>query len=152
MSLSVRSARVGDLPAVLDLVINMFRDLGTPDVPTSWREDVLGTLAERLKRDAAVYVTVDGEDFPISVAVGVLDHRLPSPRRPPGMIGYVEWLATRDGHRRIGAARLALEALLAWFSTQGVQTVDVHASNAARSLYVSLGFSPPTATALRRIG
>jgi GNAT superfamily N-acetyltransferase len=83
--------------------------------------------------------------------VGLIEQRLPSPRRPDGRIGYVEWLATAAGHRRRGAARLAMEALMQWFEAQGVKVVDVHASVPAAPLYRELGFSAPRQTALRRV-
>ncbi len=104
-----------------------------------------------LGADVAAYVAVDETDLPIAVAVGVIDRRLPSPRRPTGRIGYVEWLATDPAHRRRGAARIALSALLAWFEEQGIATVDVHASAAAESLYTSVGFAAPRAVPLRRV-
>jgi hypothetical protein len=48
---------------------------------------------------------VDQADRPVAVAIGVVDKRLPSPRRLTGDIGYVEWLATEAQYRRRGAAR-----------------------------------------------
>ena len=92
---------------------------------------------------------MDEVDDPLAVAVGLVDRRLPSPRRPTGRIGYVEWLATDAGHRRRGAARLAMAELLRWFAAEGVTTVDVHASAAAQALYADLGFAAPHAAALR---
>jgi len=148
MSLSVRAAQISDLPAVLALVRGMFVDLGTPDFHPSWAKDVTDALRDRMGRDVAVSVAVDGTNI-IAVAVGLVEQRLPSPRRPSGRIGYIEWLATDPRHRRRGAARLAMEDLLAWFEAQEVRLVDVHASAAARTLYEQFGFEPPTASALR---
>lgn len=86
----------------------------------------------------------------MSVAIGVVDQRLPSPRRPSGRIGYVEWLATDRDHRGQGAGRAALSGLLAWFDGRGVDVVDVHSSAGAVALYEDQGFSAPKAPALRR--
>jgi GNAT superfamily N-acetyltransferase len=128
----------------------MFRDLGTTAVPALWYASLRAALTDRLGRDVAAFVTVDGADLPVAVAIGVVDQRLPSPRRPTGRIGYVEWLATDPEQRRRGAARMALIALLHWFDGQGITTVDVHASEAARPLYLDLGFAAPAAMPLRR--
>jgi GNAT superfamily N-acetyltransferase len=148
--LHARAADGADLARIETLIAGMFRDLGTTTVPAIWPAELRQALAVRLGRDVAAFVTVEATGTPVAVAVGVVDLRLPSPRRPTGRIGYVEWLATDPAHRRRGAARLALVELLRWFDEQGISTVDVHASDAARSLYAGLGFGPPTATALRR--
>jgi len=145
--MKVRPAAPADAPRVIELVTGMFHDLGAPP-STQWQTPA----RERLTLDdhTAAYVTVDSSDRPIAVAVGVIDHRLPSPRRPNGPIGYVEWLATDPRHRRQGAARLAMTALLNWFDHYGVTTIDIHASAAARRIYEDLGFQNPAATPLRR--
>ena len=148
--LFVRAARRDDLPAIEQLVAGMFRDLGTADRPAVWNAELAQAFTERLGRDIAAYVTVDQADRPIAVAIGVVDHRLPSPRRLTGQIGYVEWLATHAQYRRRGAARLALRELLRWFDEHGIEAVDVHASDAAVPLYTELGFTAPRATSLRR--
>jgi GNAT superfamily N-acetyltransferase len=150
--LHVRAAQPVDLASIEDLVIGMFHELGTTTFPTSWSAELHQVLTVRLGSDVAAYVTVEQTGEPIAVAVGIVDQRLPSPRRPTGRIGYVEWLATAALHRRRGAARMAMNELLRWFDTQVVQTVDVHASDAARPLYAELGFSPPAAIPLRRQG
>ncbi len=149
VSLSVRVAQPDDLPAVVDLVQGMFVDLGTPDFPISWRESVTEALTRRMGRDASVSLAVDA-DVVVAVAVGLIEERLPSPRRPSGKIGYVEWLATHSLHRRRGAARLAMADLLGWFASRDVQVIDVHASVAARGLYEQLGFALPAAASMRR--
>jgi ribosomal protein S18 acetylase RimI-like enzyme len=114
--LAVRPATAADLPRVLDLVTQMFHDLGTEAASTSWQAGAYERLASG--NDVATFVTVDPTDQPIAVAVGVIDRRVPSPRRPTGRVGYVEWLATDQRRRRVGAARLALSALLNWFDGQ----------------------------------
>jgi GNAT superfamily N-acetyltransferase len=134
----------------VELVAGMFRDLGTLAQPPAWHAELRRALATRLGHDVAAYVTVAAADRPVAVAVGVVDQRLPSPRRPSGRIGYVEWLATHPRHRRRGAARLALRELLRWFDEQRIGPVDVHASASARPLYTELGFTTPHATPLRR--
>jgi GNAT superfamily N-acetyltransferase len=146
----VRAARRDDLPAIEQPAAGMFRDLGTADQPAVWNAELAQAFAERLGRDIAAYVTVDQTDRPVAVAIGVVDHRLTSPRRLTGQIGYVEWLVTHTQYRRRGAARLALRELLRWFDAHGIEAVDVHASDAAVPLYTELGFAAPGATSLRR--
>lgn len=148
--LYVRAARPGDIARIETLVVEMFRDLGTTTVPGAWGAELRQALLARLEHDVGAFLTTDRTGQPIAVAVGVIDQRLPSPRRPAGRIGYVEWLATDARYRRRGAARIALNALLDWFDSHGVDTVDVHASNAAQPLYLDVGFTAPSANPLRR--
>jgi hypothetical protein len=147
----VRGAIPEDFDAIIDLVAGMFQDLGTSVLPDAWRNDLQPALASRLWDDVAAFVAVDPADVPIAVAVGIIDQRLPSPRRAQGKIGYVEWLATTAMSRRQGAARAATTALLEWFDEHEIDVVDVHSSPSAQPIYSSLGFDDPTSRrALRR--
>ena len=145
--LQVRRAAREDMRAALEIVGHMFGDLGTPDNTEGWRDGALEAFAERAASAAIFVVSEQGQV--VGVAAGVVDQRLPSPRRPLGRIGYVEWLGTLPSHRRRGVARLALRALLTWFREKDIAVIDVHASEQARALYLDLGFTPPRATALR---
>jgi GNAT superfamily N-acetyltransferase len=146
----VRAAVLQDFDAIIDLVAGMFQDLGTTAFPDAWRHDLQRALASRLWSDVAAFVAVDPADMPIAVAVGVIDQRLPSPRRSHGQIGYIEWLATTAVSRRQGAARAATAALLQWFDEHEIDVVDVHSSPNAQPIYSSLGFNDPTSRPMRR--
>jgi hypothetical protein len=82
----VRGAIPEDFDAIIDLVAGMFQDLGTSVLPDAWRNDLQQALASRLWDDVAAFVAVDPADVPIAVAVGIIDQRLPSPRRAQGKI------------------------------------------------------------------
>ena len=100
----VRAAVPQDFDAIVGLVAGMFQDLGTTVFPDAWRDDLQQALVSRLWSDVAAFVAVDRAGVPIAVAVGVIDQRLPRPRRLGGQIGYIEWLATTAGSRRQGSA------------------------------------------------
>jgi GNAT superfamily N-acetyltransferase len=146
----VRAAVAEDLEAIIALVMAMFQDLGTRVFPDTWHKDLRQALASRLWGDVGAFVAVDPADVPICVAVGVIDQRLPSPRRPQGRIGYVEWLATAAGSRRQGAARAAAKALVQWFQEHEIDVVDVHSSPSAQPIYSWLGFEDPTSRPMRK--
>ena len=67
---------------------------------------------------------------------------------PPHMVGPGRWRAnilnvyTRPENRRNGLARKLMEHAIAWCRANGVSTVILHASDAGRSLYQSMGFKP----------
>lgn len=96
------------------------------------------------------FVAVGPAGVPIAVAVGIIDQRLPSPRRSQGQIGYIEWLATTAVSRRQGAARSATAALRQWFDEHEIDVIDVHSSPSAQPIYSSLGFNDPTSRPMRR--
>ncbi|GLY96052.1 GNAT family N-acetyltransferase [Actinoplanes sp. NBRC 103695] len=73
-------------------------------------------------------------------AVGEIDQRLPGPRDPTGLRGYIYNVATLEDHRRRGYSRACMEALLRWFDEEGVGAVDLRASPDGEKLYTALGF------------
>jgi hypothetical protein len=146
----VRAAVPQDFDAIVGLVAGMFQDLGTTVFPDAWRDDLQQALVSRLWSDVAAFVAVGPAGVPIAVAVGIIDQRLPSPRRSQGQIGYIEWLATTAVSRRQGAARSATAALLQWFDEHEIDVVDVHSSPSAQPIYSSLGFNDPTSRPMRR--
>jgi len=69
---------------------------------------------------------------------------------PPHMLGPGRWRAnvlnvyTRPDSRRQGLARQLVETALAWCRSNQLSTVILHASDAGRPLYASMGFQPST--------
>ncbi len=56
---------------------------------------------------------------------------------------------TEPGWRGRGLARRIVETILAWLREQGLHSVDLHASDAGRHLYETLGFEPTNEMRLR---
>lgn len=69
---------------------------------------------------------------------------------PPHMLGPGPWRAnilnvyTRPESRRNGLARKLVETAIEWCRANGISTVILHASEAGRALYTSIGFQPST--------
>lgn len=110
-----------------------------------WREYAQGTLERRLAEaepTLAAFV-VTQPDTPgrlAACAVGTVEARLGGPGNPSGLTGYVFNVATDPAHRRLGYSRSCTTALLNWYRSQGIVTVDLRATPAAEPLYRSLGF------------
>lgn len=49
---------------------------------------------------------------------------------------------TEPGVRRSGVARRLMQAMVAWCRGEGYGSVSLHASDAGRPLYESIGFQP----------
>jgi GNAT superfamily N-acetyltransferase len=69
---------------------------------------------------------------------------------PPHMLGPGRWrpnilnVYTRPQSRRNGLARRLTETAIDWCRTNRLSTVILHASDAGRPLYASMGFQPST--------
>jgi GNAT superfamily N-acetyltransferase len=69
---------------------------------------------------------------------------------PPHMLGPGRWRAnilnvyTRPASRRNGLARSLMEKAIEWCRANGLSTVILHASDAGRPLYQSMGFHSST--------
>lgn len=152
-----RTAVSADMPEILRLVAQVYWDMhavyGGPEPKTDarWESLVAASLDRRLGDDVAAFV-VEGADGKIaSVAVGRLSETLPSPRRSHVLEGYIEWVGTDRECRGRGYATAATEELLNWFRSRGALSVSVHASKAAESLYLRMGFDDggPRALSIR---
>lgn len=129
----------------------MFLDMGYPD------DDAMRRMCEAFrpwlvrKMQAGEYLAwlavVDQGDDDGAVAAGLgmwlMDwppHLLgPGPPRANILNVY-----TRPESRRNGLARKLMEHALAWCRSHGIGTIILHASNAGRPLYESMGFKPTT--------
>ena len=57
---------------------------------------------------------------------------------------YVHSIYTEPEHRRRGLARTITDTIIRWCRENGFKTLTLHAVEASRSLYESLGFEPTT--------
>ena len=78
--LEVRRATREELRPALEIVRQMFGELGTPDHTEGWRDAAVRAFAESAASAAIFVVSEHGQV--VGVAAGVVDQRLPSPRRP----------------------------------------------------------------------
>lgn len=145
MNFRVRSADLRDLPHILRHRRAMFKEMGHSD-PAAL------TQMEQVSSDYFRHALLDGryrawmvEDANGQVVAGggivVADW--------PGFPGELQakraWILnmyTEPHARRRGLARLLMIAMIDWCRTQGLRSVWLHASDAGRPVYTSLGFRP----------
>jgi len=151
----VRSARPDDAGEVARLAEMMYRSIRLQldeEVWERWRVSAVQTVQARLGEDLAVVVAEDptARGHLVACGAGAISLRLPGPAGD-ARVGYIQWMATEPGFRRQGLGRAVLRALLAWFESQGVDNVELHASADGDRLYRSEGFwEGSTALAMRR--
>ena len=148
-----RPATPADIPEVVRLAAVMFTSMGMDATGATWRANAAAHARDRLGHDLAIFV-VDGDEprALAASAAGTIANRLPSPNNPAARVGYIQWVATDEAHRRRGYARQVLEEVLAWFGERGVESIELHATKDAEPLYRGLGFTEGNSVALRRRG
>ena len=92
---------------------------------------------------------LDGNGLAAS-AIGTVDERLPSSRNPSGRSGYIYGVCTEERYRRRGYSRRVLQALIDWYTEQGIPRIELHSSEYGEPLYRELGFEAPNGVALTR--
>jgi GNAT superfamily N-acetyltransferase len=66
----------------------------------------------------------------------------PGPSYVGGRIAFVYNVYTERSHRRLGLARLVMEAIHAWCRENGIGVVGLNASPDGRHLYEAMGYQP----------
>jgi GNAT superfamily N-acetyltransferase len=144
----IRAGTLADAETVVAHRRAMFLDMGYPD------DHALRGMIERFrpwllaKMQAGEYLAwfavIQGDrDQAVAAGLGVwlMDW-------PPHMLGPGRWrpnilnVYTRPESRRQGLARKLVEHALAWCRANHLSTVILHASDAGRPLYQSMGFQP----------
>ena len=146
-----RPARLADTAEVVRLAGVMFGSMGH-QVTDEWRRAAEAAFRRRLGHDMAAFV-VDRPDRRPGLAAsgaGVVATRLPGPSNLQARVGYIQWICTDAGFRRLGLGRQVMLALLDWYDRSDVPVVELHATADGEPLYRSLGFSQDGAVALRR--
>ncbi|MFD7069033.1 GNAT family N-acetyltransferase [Streptomyces sp. NPDC059913] len=149
-----RRATLDDVPALVRLrglmLDGMGVETGGPDAP--WRAASADWFTDRLGRPGlfAAFLVDDPELGVVSGAAGACDARAPGPTNLGGLQGHVFNVSTDPRRRRLGHARVCLDALLDWFRTEtSVAEVALNATGDGTALYESYGFAPPRHPVLR---
>ncbi|MFF2013240.1 GNAT family N-acetyltransferase [Streptomyces sp. NPDC058195] len=143
-----RRATLDDIPALVRLRGLMLDGMGveTGGVDAPWRSASADWFADRLGQPAlfAAFLVDDPELGVVSVAAGACDAHAPGPMNLSGLQGHVFNVSTDPRRRRLGHARVCLDALLDWFRTEtGVGAVSLNATGDGAALYESYGFAAP---------
>lgn len=140
-TLHIREVTVDDGEWVVHHRRGMFSDMGyradraTYDAFRVW---VRERLADGRYRG---WFMVDGDKVVAGVGLLLLDWP-PGPMHIEPRRGFVYNVYTEADYRRRGLARQLMERLLDWCKGHEVTVVGLHASDAGRPLYESLGFHP----------
>ncbi|GAA1745384.1 GNAT family N-acetyltransferase [Nonomuraea bangladeshensis] len=141
----VRQASEDDIAELVRLRALLFDDLGgdffnPSSAGDDWRGELAAVLKEKLARDDARILVVDGDDGLAACGIGTVEQWFPGPHSRNGRIGHVIGVVTDPAYRRRGHSRAIMLGLLDWFREREVARVDLYASREGESLYRKLGF------------
>ena len=155
MSVTIRRATIEDIPIIARHRVAMFHDMG--QLSDALKPDMERTTLALLPRtrppgESVGWLAVP-ERAPPTVGAGAgaqLWSVQPYLRRSAGgasSVGdgrqaLVVNVYTEPGYRRCGIARRLMREIIDWAQAEGIARVNLHASDAGRPLYESLGFTP----------
>jgi GNAT superfamily N-acetyltransferase len=144
------AASVADLPRIVDMKIAMFYEAGHGDLLTSDAESVVlkDYLSLYEKKLACHFVAQDGQTLVASVGAFVKND-LPFRYFEPPRYGFLGDVYTEDRYRGIGIATTLSTHALNWLKLRNIRMVRLFASEAARPIYESLGFTNTDEMALQ---
>jgi GNAT superfamily N-acetyltransferase len=148
---SLRQAAVCDAAIIARHRVEMFRAMGqvpTDALATALLESSAAALGALLRDGSYVGWFAIGEDDRVLAGAGAhIQSQLPRIAHDGiavtiAPVPLVVNVYTEPEFRGIGMARALMEALLKWAKSSGFDRLHLHASDAGRPLYQSLGFVP----------
>jgi GNAT superfamily N-acetyltransferase len=139
----MRRATVADAAIIAHHRVEMFRDMGmlADDEADALRAASCTYLLTALADDKYSGWVVEAQRGVIAGGGVVVRRLLPRPGSPHGdEEACVLNVYTEPEHRRRGLARRLMQEILAWCRGRAITRIALHASDAGRPLYESLGF------------
>lgn len=145
MDISIRIAAVEDLAHLLHHRRAMFEEIGFRDAAVLDRVDCLSRKYFEEALSAGAYKAWVAEDANGRVLGGggiVISSWPGYPGENHAKRVWILNMYTEPEARRHGIAKRLVQAMIDWCRKEGFSAVSLHASDAGRPLYASLGFQP----------
>jgi len=142
---TIREATPADVETIVAHRRGMFEAMGYADaaVLDAMQSAADGWTRTRLASGEYRGWLAVGRDGRVVAGAGLhLREQCSKPRNLSGRVAYVMNVFTEPGHRRRGLARRLMQLVLDWCRQNGYAEITLHASDAGRTLYNSLGFEP----------
>jgi GNAT superfamily N-acetyltransferase len=148
---SIRQATVSDAAIIARHRVGMFSDMGqvpTDALATTLLETSTAALGALLRERSYIgWLAIAESDHVLAGAGAHVQSQLPRISHngiavTTAPVPLVVNVYTEPDFRGMGIARALMNTLLKWATAQGYDRVVLHASDAGRPLYQSLGFVP----------
>lgn len=143
-TIDIRPATIEEIPTIAYHRRRMFAEMGVGDEAGHEKMTIAFAAWAQRTMQAGEFFTwfaCDGDTVVGGAGLLLLDWP-PAPDGDVGRRGYVYNVFVEPGYRRQGIARRLMDAALDFARQQGIRRVRLHASEAGRALYVSMGFTP----------
>jgi GNAT superfamily N-acetyltransferase len=144
MEIRIRRAAVEDLKHLVHHRLAMFEEMGYRDalVLRGVEKAAMGYFREALRVGTYVGWLAEGHGRVVAGGGVVLAEWPGFPGENHAERAWILNMYTEPEARRQGIAKRILEATIEWCRERGLSTVSLHASDAGRPLYASMGFRP----------
>jgi GNAT superfamily N-acetyltransferase len=140
--LSIRSAAIDDLPAIVEMKLQMFREAGHAKVLAGNAGELVLEDYRRMYQAGSAHHFIACGPAPVAMAGAFLKSDIPFRYFANPTYGFIGDVYTSAHLRRRGLAKHLNELALEWLRTQNVSMVRLLASVEGRALYQKLGFVP----------
>lgn len=145
MEIRIRRACAEDLTHILHHRLGMFGEMGYRDAAVLGQVEAVSREYFREALRAGRYLAWMAEDSNGEVAGGggiVVADWPGFPGERHAKRAWILNMYTEPRARRCGVAKKLMEAMIEWCRCEGYGSVSLHASDAGRPLYESMGFQP----------
>ena len=140
----IREATVEDLGTIMHHRRGMFSDMGfCNEAELKAMEATSSPVIRAGLREGSYRGWLMERDGVVVAGGGLVVVTHPSaPNNPMPRRAWIHSMYTEPQYRRRGYAKAIIEAIIAWCRSEGYVYVSLHASDAGRHLYETLGFEP----------
>jgi predicted GNAT family N-acyltransferase len=143
LSPAFRPAMNADLPTIVALKLVMSAEAGLAQLLVDDADRIIFVDYEQLYRAGHAQHFVVEQDGQLVAMVGAfLKSDLPFRYYKTPIYGFIGDVYTQPCYRQQRLAKRLNEQALLWLKAQGIQTVRLSATDAARTIYEVLGFKP----------
>ncbi|WP_051621143.1 GNAT family N-acetyltransferase [Paenibacillus sp. UNC451MF] len=140
--METRKADLEEIPAIVKLKYKMFEESGmAPRLHADFNRMVTEDYRELYRAGTAQHFVIEQEGSVIACAGGFIRNDAPYRYLKLQVYGFIADVYVEPAYRRKGFARTLTNEVLAWFAVNNVRLYRLGATDAARPLYESLGFT-----------
>jgi GNAT superfamily N-acetyltransferase len=152
MNIQIRQAGAEDLKHVLHHRLAMFEEMGFRDAAILDRVEAVSReyFTEALRAGTYLGWMAEDSNGQVVGGGGIVVAAWPGyPAENHAKRAWILNMYTEPEARRCGVARRLMQAMVEWCRGEGYGTVSLHASEAGRPLYKSMGFQPTNEMSLK---
>lgn len=145
MEIKIRRASAADLKHILHHRVAMFEEMGFRDGAVLARVEAVSRkyFTDAIRAGTYVGWIAEDSDRQVIGGGGIVVAAWPGfPGEEQAKRAWILNMYTEPEARRHGAARRLMQAMVEWCRREGYGSVSLHASDAGRPLYESMGFKP----------